>query len=70
MFGRYELKVSYKGSWIFQGAFTSINRAIKTASCFDDECRFFLFDSLADSSFNDVAISLMIKEFRNVEVLS
>ena len=68
MFPRYELDVHYKGSLIFKGTFCSINRVIKTAACFEENCVYFLYDSLFDSTFTHATVTKLIKEFKYGEI--
>ena len=68
MFPRYELDVHYKANSIFKGTFCSINRVVKTAACFDDDCVFFLYDSLCDSTLTHANVCKLIKEFKYGEI--
>lgn len=68
MFSRFEMKVSYNGKNIFTGCFMSINRAIKTACCFDEKCVFYMYDYLTDKTYTTTLVWNLIKEFKNGEI--
>ena len=68
MFNRYELKVSYKGKNLFTGSFMSLNKAIKCACFFDEDCVFYMYDLLNEKSYTTSLIWNLIKEFKNGEI--
>lgn len=69
MFARYVLKVSLQGNKVFDGSFVSINKAVKTACCFSDECSFYMYDTLKEKQFPSPMVSAMCKEFKYAEIL-
>lgn len=68
MFNRYKLDVSYHGNRIFKGEFMSINKAIKTAFFFDNECHFYMYDYLSEKAIPDTFVKNMIEEFKYGEI--
>ena len=68
MFNRYNLDVSYKGNKIFSGSFRTINKAIKVATFFNEDCFFNMYDWLNEKTYSDVIICNLIKEFKDGEI--
>ena len=68
MFARYELKVSFKGNVVFTGNFMSINKLIKSACCFSDECILYAYDFLTDKSYTNSLLCTLMEEFKHGEV--
>ena len=68
MFARFELSVSFKGNRIFKGDFMSINKLIKAACCFSDDCVFYAYDHLTDKSYTNSLIFNIMEEFKHGEI--
>ena len=70
MYARYKLTVRIDSIIVFQRYFQSINQVIKVAIGFDDSCYISIFDDLTQQVFANSTIRALIKEFRDVEILS